>query len=128
MCVWNIGLHEEKNYHVFGIDMEVSTSSEQGQAVSVTGTKRRVREWVTDAIYLNNCHHIAIASTGRDIRFFDTATSTQIFEEFCLFGKSLNDNDNGVRVKIKVRVMVGILVELGYGCGHDLVIEKRRGR
>ena len=90
MCVWNNGLHEEKSYHVFESDLELSTSTEPGQAMSLSGAKRRVREWVTDAIYLNNCHHIAIASTGRDIRFFDTSTSSQFVEEFCLFGKLLN--------------------------------------
>jgi WD40 repeat protein len=67
MCVWTIGLHEEKCYYVF------------------EDNNRHVREWVTDAVYLPNCHRIAIASTGRDIRFFDTTTSTQYCEEFCLY-------------------------------------------
>lgn len=53
-----------------------------------TSQKRRFKMWVTDAIYMPNCHKIAIASTSRDIRFFDTSTS-QYFEEYHLFGNSI---------------------------------------
>jgi len=52
-----------------------------------TSQKRRFKMWVTDAIYMPNCHKIAIASTSRDIRFFDTSTA-QYFEEWHLFGKT----------------------------------------
>jgi hypothetical protein len=52
-----------------------------------TSQKRRFKMWVTDAIFMPNCHKIAIASTSRDIRFFDTSTA-QYFEEYHLFGKS----------------------------------------
>ena len=51
-----------------------------------SGQKRRFKMWVTDAIYMPNCQKIAITSTSRDIRFFDTSTS-QYFEEYHLFGK-----------------------------------------
>ncbi|XP_060573290.1 WD repeat-containing protein on Y chromosome-like isoform X4 [Ruditapes philippinarum] len=49
-----------------------------------TSQKRRFKMWVTDAIFMPNCHKIAIASTSRDIRFFDTSTA-QYFEEYHLF-------------------------------------------
>ena len=51
-----------------------------------SGQKRRFKMWVTDAIYMPNCQKIAITSTSRDIRFFDTSTN-QYFEEYHLFGK-----------------------------------------
>lgn len=48
--------------------------------------KRRFKMWVTDMVYMPNCHKLAIASTSRDIRFYDV-TSNQYFEEFHLFGE-----------------------------------------
>ena len=45
---------------------------------------------MTDAVFLENCHRIAVTSTGRDIRFFDIATSGQYSEEFYVYGKYCN--------------------------------------
>jgi hypothetical protein len=87
MCVWNVSLREEKCYNIFGLDAESSGAIDASRPLPGTTGKRRVREWVTDAVCMSNCHRIAIASTGRDIRFFDTATSTQFYEEFCLYGR-----------------------------------------
>ena len=42
--------------------------------------------WVTDAVYMPNCRKLVIATTGRDIRFYDV-TSSQYHEEYYLFGK-----------------------------------------
>jgi len=44
--------------------------------------------WITDVVYMPNCNKLALASTSRDIRFFDCSTN-QWFEEYHLFGKFL---------------------------------------
>ncbi|CAH1794020.1 unnamed protein product [Owenia fusiformis] len=72
----------DQNLHIDG-----ATVMKQDD-VDPSGQKRRFKMWITDAVYMPNCHKIAISSTGRDIRFFDASTS-QIFEEFNLYG--LND-------------------------------------
>ena len=41
--------------------------------------------WVTDAIYMPNCHKIVIASTRRDLRFYDMA-GNQMLEDYHLYG------------------------------------------
>ncbi|XP_013420475.1 WD repeat-containing protein on Y chromosome isoform X3 [Lingula anatina] len=51
---------------------------------SAGGQKRRFSMWVTDAAYMPNSNKIAIASTSRDLRFYDTSTS-KYFEEFHLY-------------------------------------------
>lgn len=43
--------------------------------------------WVTDAIYMPNCHKLAIASTRRDLRFYDVA-GNQIIEDYHIYGLS----------------------------------------
>ena len=73
-CDWSQSLHFEKCYKLCDSDEE-----EQRGA-----TKRRVKEWVTDAVYMPNCHKLAVASTGRDIRFYDTTTASQYIEEYCV--------------------------------------------
>ena len=70
-----------------------------------SGQKRRFKMWVTDAIYMPNCQKIAISSTSRDIRFFDTSTS-QYFEEYHLFGKYL--------LKFCVSVLLSIFPSLDF--------------
>ncbi|KAI8506660.1 hypothetical protein Bbelb_160870 [Branchiostoma belcheri] len=47
--------------------------------------KRQFKAWVTDAIYLPNMNKIVIATTSRDLHFFDISTSSY-FEEFHLYG------------------------------------------
>ncbi|KAG7491778.1 hypothetical protein MATL_G00007240 [Megalops atlanticus] len=49
------------------------------------GNRRRFRHWTTDAVYMPNVHKIAVATTSRDIHFFDISTGN-LFEEFYLFG------------------------------------------
>ena len=49
------------------------------------GTKRRVKTWVTDAVFMSNCRKLVICTTGRDIRFYDVA-SQNCDEQFQLFG------------------------------------------
>ena len=71
--VWDTNLHYERHYQLT-----------EGEDVG-SSQKRRVKEWVSDMVFMTNCHKLALASTGRDIRFFD-ATSTSYFEEFCLYG------------------------------------------
>ena len=58
----------------------------EGEDTSSSSQRRRIKYWVTDACYMSNCHKIAIASTGRDIRFFDV-TSSFFYEEFHLYSK-----------------------------------------
>ncbi|KAK3593630.1 hypothetical protein CHS0354_025521 [Potamilus streckersoni] len=72
ISVWYPSLMFEKHYIIDDDDPDQS------------GQKRRFKMWVTDAIYMPNCNKIAIASTSRDIRFFDVSTS-HYFEEFHLF-------------------------------------------
>lgn len=43
--------------------------------------------WVTDAIYLPNCHKVVISSTRRDLRFYDFA-GNQMIEDYHLYGLS----------------------------------------
>ena len=74
ISVWYPSMQYER-YYVISDDNE-----------DTSGQKRRFKMWVTDAIYMPNCQKIAISSTSRDIRFFDTSTS-QYFEEYHLFGK-----------------------------------------
>ncbi|XP_064614731.1 WD repeat-containing protein on Y chromosome-like [Liolophura sinensis] len=72
VTVWDGHLRFDK---VFSIDDEEEDSR---------SAKRRFKMWVTDMVYMSNCHKLAIASTSRDIRFYDV-TSNQYFEEFHLF-------------------------------------------
>ena len=74
--MWDTLLHLERHYNM-------ADAEEDPRAV-----KRRIREWVSDAVYMPNCRKIAIASTGRDVRFFDTTTADQWFEEYHLYGNS----------------------------------------
>lgn len=41
--------------------------------------------WVMDAKYMANCHKIVIASTKRDLRFYDIA-GNQTIEDYDLYG------------------------------------------
>ena len=74
VCCWDTSLHFERYLPM--------TEGEE----EMKNVKRRVREWVTDVVYMPNSHKIVIASTGRDLRFFDATSSTQFYEEFYLFG------------------------------------------
>ncbi|XP_018431164.1 PREDICTED: WD repeat-containing protein on Y chromosome-like, partial [Nanorana parkeri] len=66
---WDGGLHPLKSW-------EISSHSPQ------TG-KRRFKSWVTDAIYLPDVHRITVATTSRNLHFFNISTMN-ILEEFCL--------------------------------------------
>ncbi|XP_050390150.1 WD repeat-containing protein on Y chromosome [Patella vulgata] len=70
MSVWNPNMQFERSYNV-------SEDDDESQ-------KRRFKMWVTDAVYMQNCHKLAICSTSRDIRFYDVS-ATSFFEEFHLF-------------------------------------------
>ena len=39
-----------------------------------TSNKRYIKMWVTDAVTLPNVHKMAIATTNRDIYFYDMST------------------------------------------------------
>ena len=56
-----------------------------GEQHGHTSSRRRVKEWVTDAVHMANTRKVVIASTGRDLRFFDI-TSGHYVEEHHLFG------------------------------------------
>ncbi|XP_048248360.1 WD repeat-containing protein on Y chromosome-like isoform X1 [Haliotis rufescens] len=72
MSVWNSNISYERNYVI------------EDDTTETIGQKRRFKMWITDVVYMPNCHKIAIGSTSRDIRFYDVST-TQYFEEFHLF-------------------------------------------
>ncbi|XP_018090989.1 WD repeat-containing protein on Y chromosome isoform X1 [Xenopus laevis] len=69
---WDSALHPQKSY-------EIASDFTDLQA-----GKRRFKSWVTDAVHLPNTNKIAVATTSRDIHFFDVSTMN-LFEEFHLF-------------------------------------------
>ncbi|MFT7804220.1 WD repeat-containing protein on Y chromosome-like [Arapaima gigas] len=73
LTIWDSNLDILKTHEVPG------DSSERD------GSKRKFRMWTTDAAYMPNVHKIAVATTSRDIHFFDVSTP-KCFEEFYLFG------------------------------------------
>ncbi|XP_034646268.1 WD repeat-containing protein on Y chromosome-like isoform X2 [Trachemys scripta elegans] len=72
LTTWDSALHIQKTY-------EIATDSKGSQA-----EKRRLKSWTTDAVYMANVHKIAVATTCRDIHFFDVSTANLV-EEFHLF-------------------------------------------
>ncbi|XP_035261110.1 WD repeat-containing protein on Y chromosome isoform X4 [Anguilla anguilla] len=73
LTIWNRNLHPLKSLELSG------DPGDEG------GNKRRLRYWTTDAVYMPNIHKIAVATTSRDLHFFDVSTGN-VFEEFVLFG------------------------------------------
>ncbi|XP_063816844.1 WD repeat-containing protein on Y chromosome-like [Pseudophryne corroboree] len=71
LTAWDINLHPQKSYEITVDPLESQTG------------KRRFKSWATDAVYLPNVHKIAVATTSRDIHFFDVFTMN-IFEEYHL--------------------------------------------
>ena len=63
---------------VWTTSLELIRSIEIGHAVEDegVGARRRTKLWVTDAICMPNVHKLAIASTNRDVSFFDMSTPT----------------------------------------------------
>lgn len=61
-----------------------STSFELARTIDISTTieddtiyaRRRTKLWVTDAVCMHNVHKLAVASTNRDINFFDMSTPT----------------------------------------------------
>ncbi|XP_075760105.1 cilia- and flagella-associated protein 337-like isoform X2 [Pelodiscus sinensis] len=72
LTTWDGALRIQKTY-------EITTDSKDSPA-----EKRRLKFWTTDAAYMANVHKIAIATTCRDIHFFDVSTAN-LLEEFHLF-------------------------------------------
>ena len=63
------------------------------EMLNITGdnkssTKRRTRIWVTDAICLPNVHKLVMATTNRDLYFYDMSTP-KYAAQFHLSGKLL---------------------------------------
>ena len=79
---------QEGNISVFDhhLHFDKYYSMTEGEDLSSGAQRRKIKYWVTDACYMSNCHKIAIASTGRDIRFFDV-TSSFFYEEFHLYSE-----------------------------------------
>ncbi|KAJ8246405.1 hypothetical protein GJAV_G00267380 [Gymnothorax javanicus] len=73
LTIWNRNLHALKSLEITG------EPGDEGVARS------RHRQRTTDAVYLPNVHKVAVATTSRDIHFFDVSTGN-VFEEFVLFG------------------------------------------
>ena len=72
ICVWDTNLHLET--HVI---IEEGEENPQAQ-------RRRFKMWVTDVVYMSNCHKLAVASTSRDLRFFDFSGG-KLYEEHHLY-------------------------------------------
>ncbi|XP_078509633.1 cilia- and flagella-associated protein 337-like [Lissotriton helveticus] len=72
LTVWDSDLHIQKSFEI----ADDASNTQVG--------KRRFKSWTTDAVYMPNVHKIAVATTSRDIHFFDVSTMN-IFEEFHLF-------------------------------------------
>ncbi|KAM4034908.1 cilia- and flagella-associated protein 337-like [Anomaloglossus baeobatrachus] len=70
VTLWDGALHPQKSYEINPIDLQVE--------------RRRFKSWVTDAVYMPNVQKVAVATTGRDIHFFDVST-INISEEFHMF-------------------------------------------
>ncbi|KAM3922899.1 cilia- and flagella-associated protein 337-like [Leptodactylus fuscus] len=70
LTIWDGTLQLQKSYEIDSMDSWVE--------------KRRFKSWVTDAVYMPNVQKVAVATTGRDIHFFDVSAMT-IIEEFHLF-------------------------------------------
>ena len=63
------------------IEMEQSNSE-----ADRTSSKRHIKMWVTDAVAMSNVHKMALATTNRDVYFYDM--STPIYTpQFRLCGK-----------------------------------------
>ncbi|MBN3313526.1 WDR49 protein, partial [Atractosteus spatula] len=73
LTIWDSNLRILKS-------QEVSLESSE-----IAGSRSRIRKWTTDAVCMSDVHKIALATTSRDIHFFDISTAS-CFEEFYLFG------------------------------------------
>ncbi|XP_039991300.1 WD repeat-containing protein on Y chromosome isoform X2 [Xiphias gladius] len=73
ITVWNSSLHILKTLGLAGDPTE-----------EVANT-RRFRGWTTDAVYMGNCHMVAIATDCRDLHFVNVSTAS-VFEDVHLFG------------------------------------------
>lgn len=51
------------------IEMEQSNSE-----ADRTSSKRHIKMWVTDAVAMSNVHKMALATTNRDVYFYDMST------------------------------------------------------
>ncbi|XP_019371875.1 PREDICTED: WD repeat-containing protein on Y chromosome-like isoform X1 [Gavialis gangeticus] len=72
LTTWDSGLHIRKTF-------EIATESR-----GFPTDKRRFKSLVTDAVYMANVHRIAVATTSRDIHFFEASTAN-LFEDIHLF-------------------------------------------
>ncbi|RXM33828.1 WD repeat-containing protein 49 [Acipenser ruthenus] len=72
LTVWDSDLRIQKSY-------EIASESNDFRS-----GRRRFKTWTTDAVYMPNVNKVAVATTSRDIHFFDVST-TNCFEEFHLF-------------------------------------------
>lgn len=72
LTVWDSDLRIQKSY-------EIASESNDFRS-----GRRRFKMWTTDAVYMPNVNKVAVATTSRDIHFFDVST-TNCFEEFHLF-------------------------------------------
>ncbi|XP_076155259.1 cilia- and flagella-associated protein 337 [Alosa pseudoharengus] len=75
LSVWNRHLHLMRSLELIGDPAE-------GEHL-----RGKFKGWTTDAIFLPNVHKMAVATLGRELRFFDISTSNYT-EEFHLFGLS----------------------------------------
>ena len=67
-------LHFEQYYNINRGNDEKHTARERDV----------INFWMTDAVYMPDCHKLAVATSGRDIRFIDV-THSNFKEEFTLY-------------------------------------------
>ena len=63
---------------VWSTSFELTRTIDIGSKIEddIINSRRRTKLWVTDAVCMLNVHKLAVASTNRDISFFDMSTPT----------------------------------------------------
>lgn len=100
ITVWNSSLHILKTLGVseimvlllhpqgntaHSLTFFTFTSQLAGDPTEEVANTRRFRGWTTDAVYMGNCHMVAIATDCRDLHFVNVSTAS-VFEDVHLFG------------------------------------------
>nr|XP_015211450.1 PREDICTED: WD repeat-containing protein on Y chromosome-like isoform X2 [Lepisosteus oculatus] len=81
-----LGVSKEGTLTIWDSSLRILKSQEVSlESSEIAGSRSRIRKWTTDAVCMPDVHKIALATSSRDIHFFDISTAS-CFEEFYLFG------------------------------------------
>ena len=71
-----VAISKEGLISVWSSSFELARTIDISVAIEddTTYARRRTKLWVTDAVCMHNVHKLAVASTNRDINFFDMST------------------------------------------------------